>query len=440
MFEALSERLEKTFRDLSGKGRLSEEDVSRGLREVRMALLEADVNYKVVREFINKVQERAIGEEVSRALSPAQMVIKIVNEELVSLLGSPEKLDLSGPHPTVLMLVGLQGCGKTTMAAKLAVFLRKQGHNPLLVAADTYRPAAITQLETLGHQINTPVYAEGTNVSPVTICQNGVKEGRRNAHSIVILDTAGRLQIDEQMMGELVQIRDAVKPQEILLIVDAMTGQEAVSVADEFNKKVPLSGLILTKVDGDARGGAALSVRSVTGVPIKFMGVGEKTSDLEEFYPQRLASRILGMGDMLTLIERAESAFTEDQARKMEEKLRSASFTFEDYLEQIKALKNMGPMSEILAMIPGMQGAVKGLPNNFAEDSMKATEAMISSMTREERHNPKIINASRKRRIAQGSGKSVQEVNQLLRQFAQTQKMMKQMRRGKGRGLASLLG
>jgi len=324
------------------------------------------------------------------------------------------------------------------MAAKLAVHLRNGGHRPLLVAADIYRPAAIAQLETLGRQINVPVYSEGEHAAPPTICANAVKRARREGLDVVLLDTAGRLQVDEAMMAELEQIRKAIKPQEVLLVVDAMTGQEAVAVAEEFHRRVVLSGLILTKIDGDARGGAALSIRAVTGVPIKFLGVGEKTSDLEVFHPDRLTSRILGMGDVLTLIERAESAISQEQAKKMEEKLRAASFTLEDFIEQLQAVKKMGSLTELIGMIPGLQQATKQLPAEVTDKGLKVTEAIINSMTREERRNPKILDASRRRRIARGSGTSVQEVNQLLRQFAQMQQVMKQMQSGRARGIMSL--
>jgi signal recognition particle subunit SRP54 len=438
MFDSLSQRIQETFRKLSAKGRLSDADVAETLREVRLALLEADVNFRVVKDFTKRVGERAVGAEVSKSLTPAQAVIKIVNEEMVALLGEPVRLDLGGHAPVVLMLVGLQGSGKTTMAAKLAVHLRNQGQRPLLVAADTYRPAAITQLETLGRQVNIPVHSEGDKVSPPTICANAVTRASREAFTVVLLDTAGRLQVDERMMAEVEQIRKVTEPREVLLIVDAMTGQEAVNVAEAFNKHVPLTGLILTKVDGDARGGAALSIRAVTGVPIKFMGVGEKVSDLEPFYPDRLASRILGMGDVLTLIERAEASFSEEEARKMEAKMRTASFTFEDFMEQLRTIKKMGPLGELLGMIPGMQQVSAQLPSDATEKGLKVTEAIINSMTREERRNPKLMNASRKRRIASGSGTSVQQVNQLLRQFVQMQTMMKQLQSGKGRGLMGM--
>jgi signal recognition particle subunit SRP54 len=436
MFESLSDRIQETFKKLAGKGRLSEEDVKAGLRDVRLALLEADVNYRVVKDFTDRVAERAIGEGVVRSLTPAQMVIKIVNEELISLLGEPARLDLSGKPPAVFMLVGLQGSGKTTMAAKLAVHLRKSGQRPLLVAADTYRPAAILQLETLGRSIDVPVHSEGDKVAPPRICRNGVDRATREGYTVVILDTAGRLQIDDAMMGELESIKQLVAPREILLVVDSMTGQEAVSVADAFNKRIGVTGLLLTKVDGDARGGAALSARAVTGVPIKFMGSGEKPGDLEPFYPDRLASRILGMGDVLTLIERAEATFDEKQAADLERKMRTSSFTLEDFIEQLKAVKSMGPIGDLLGMIPGLSQIAKDLPSDATERGIKTTEAIIYSMTREERRSPKLINASRKRRIARGSGTSVQEVNNLLRQFEGMQQMMKQLQSGRGmRGL-----
>ena len=434
MFDSLSDKIQGSFAKLSKKGRISEADVKQTLREVRLALLEADVNYRVVKDFTKRIGERAVGADVARSLTPAQTIIKIVHEELIRLLGEPAKLDLGGRPPVVLLLVGLQGSGKTTMAAKLAVHLRKNGQHPLLVAADTYRPAAIQQLEILGKQIDVQVHSDGDRVAPPKICQNALKLARREGHTVVLLDTAGRLQIDDGMMRELEQIRSLTEPREVLLVVDAMMGQEAVSVADEFNNRVGISGLLLTKVDGDARGGAALSARAVTGVPIKFLGVGERPSDLEVYHPERLASRILGMGDMLTLIERAETAFSEQQAREMEEKLRTASFTLEDFVEQLEAVRQMGPLSDLMGMIPGLQQVAKQLPAEMTEKGLVVTEAMINSMTRGERRTPKIINASRKRRIARGSGTSVQQVNQLLRQFSQMQQMMRQMQRGKRRG------
>jgi len=452
MFESLSEKLQDAFRNLSSKGRISESDINRTLREVRLALLEADVNYGVVRDFTRRIGERAVGAEVARSLTPAQTVIKIVHQELVTLLGAPGRLDLGGKPPAAIMLVGLYGSGKTTTAAKLAVHLRRTGQRPLLVAADTHRPAAISQLVTLGRQIDVPVYSEGDRPQPPvsgisglrpptasSICANALKHARREGYTVAVFDSAGRLQIDDDMMGELDKIRQAIKPQEVLLVADAMTGQEAVAVAEEFNRRVGLTGLILTKVDGDARGGAALSIRAVTGVPIKFMGVGERTSDLEVFYPDRLASRILGMGDVLTLIERAEGAFSQEQALKMGEKLRTASFTLEDFVDQLQTVKKMGPLGELLGMIPGLQQFAKELPAGATERGLIVTEAIINSMTRQERHSPRIINASRKRRIAKGSGTSIQQVNQLLRQFTQMQQMIKQLQSGRGRGIMSLL-
>jgi len=452
MFESLSEKLQDAFRKLSSKGRISESDINRTLREVRLALLGADVNYGVVRDFTRRIGERAVGAEVARSLTPAQTVIKIVHQELVTLLGAPGRLDLGGKPPAAIMLVGLYGSGKTTTAAKLAVHLRRTGQRPLLVAADTHRPAAISQLVTLGRQIDVPVYSEGDRPQPPvsgisglrpptasSICANALKHARREGYTVAVFDSAGRLQIDDDMMGELDKIRQAIKPQEVLLVADAMTGQEAVAVAEEFNRRVGLTGLILTKVDGDARGGAALSIRAVTGVPIKFMGVGERTSDLEVFYPDRLASRILGMGDVLTLIERAEGAFSQEQALKMGEKLRTASFTLEDFVDQLQTVKKMGPLGELLGMIPGLQQFAKELPAGATERGLIVTEAIINSMTRQERHSPTIINASRKRRIAKGSGTSIQQVNQLLRQFTQMQQMIKQLQSGRGRGIMSLL-
>lgn len=439
MFQNLSDKLQATFQKLARKGRLSESDVDAGLREVRLALLEADVNYKVVKQFVAAVRERAVGTDVAKSLSPAQQVIKIVHSELVKLLGEPAKLNLSGQPPHVIMLVGLQGSGKTTMAAKLALHLRKEGHKPLLVAADPYRPAAITQLEVLGRQIDVPVYSEDIAVNPADVVAHALKRAAGGAHNIVILDTAGRLQIDNAMMDELAEIKRRANPAEILLVADAMTGQEAVQVAQGFHERLGLNGLILTKVDGDARGGAALSIRSVTGVPIKFIGVGEKTDAIEPFYPDRLASRILGMGDMLTLIERAESAFDQEQALKMEQKLRSATFDLEDFRQQLREIKKMGPLDQLLSMIPGLSQVSRQLPTDLTEKQMKRVEAIIGSMTPAERRDPRILNGSRKRRVALGSGTTVQEVNQLLNQFRDMQRMMKQFAGGGPRGGRGLL-
>jgi len=377
MFESLGEKLQQTFDQLARKGRLSEDDVSQALREVRLALLEADVNYRVVKNFTQRIAERAVGADVARSLTPAQSVIKIVHQELITLLGEAKELNLADKPPSVIMLVGLQGSGKTTMAAKLALHLRNKGEHPLLVAADIYRPAAINQLQTLGRQLDMAVHAELEGTPPVTICANAVRRARREGFTVVLLDTAGRLQIDEPMMAELQEIRRQTEPQEVLLVVDAMTGQEAVSVADSFHQRVNVTGLAMTKIDGDARGGAALSVREVTGVPIKFLGVGERPSDLEPFYPDRLASRILGMGDVLSLIERAETAVSADQARSMEAKLRASSFTLQDFLEQLQTLKQMGPLSEVLGMVPGMNRLAKQLPSEETDASMRRSEAIV---------------------------------------------------------------
>jgi signal recognition particle subunit SRP54 len=437
MFESLSGKLQAIFDRLGKRGVLREEDVKAVLREIRLALLEADVNYKVVKDFIARVREEAVGEEVSRALNPAQQVIKIVHQELIATLGAPGRLELEGRAPYVLMLVGLQGSGKTTMAAKLSLHLRSKGHFPVMVAADVYRPAAIKQLEVLGKQLNVPVYSERDNKNPPLICEHSIEFARQRGSDIVILDTAGRLQIDDEMMAELEAIRDKVNPAEILLVADAMTGQEAVNIAIGFNERIGLTGLILTKIEGDARGGAAISMRHVTGVPIKFLGTGEKPADLEQFHPDRLASRILGMGDMLSLIERAEAAFDLDQASQMEEKLRKGDFDMDDFLDQLRQVRKMGPLDEILGMIPGMGRALKGvnIDQEQTAKSLKSVEAIILSMTLKERRNPRILNGSRKRRIAAGSGTTVQQVNQLISQFRQMQRMMKKFNQGKMRGL-----
>ena len=427
MFESLSDKLQNVFDKLARQGKLSEADVNAAMREVRLALLEADVNFKVVKDFVARVKERAIGSEVMNSLTPAQQVVKIVNEELIELLGKAEPLNLSGPPPIVIMLVGLQGAGKTTMAAKLALRLRQQGQRPLMVAGDIYRPAAVKQLEVLGSQIDVPVHSEGTDVAPSTIAKNALRFAREKAYTVVIIDTAGRLQIDEQMMQELEQVRMVARPSEILLIVDAMTGQEAVNVAQGFHERVPISGLIMTKIDGDARGGAALSVRQVTGVPIKFLGTGEKLPDIEPFQPDRLAGRILGMGDMLTLIEKAQASISEEDAADMERKLQEGQFNFEDFLDQLRQIKKLGSLTDIMGMIPGMNKMMQDVDPNEAQDSLKMTEAIIYSMTTQERRNPDLLNASRRRRIATGSGTTVQDVNTLIKQFREMQKMMKQM-------------
>jgi signal recognition particle subunit SRP54 len=444
VFESLTDKLQSVFDRLGRQGKLTENDVNIALREVRLALLEADVNFKVVKEFIDRVRVRAVGKEVMESLTPAQQVVKIVHEELIELLGEPAPLNLSGQPPIAIMLVGLQGAGKTTLAVKLGLRLKKNGQRPLLVAADIYRPAAIQQLEILGKQVDIPVYSEGNKVSPPTIVKNAIRFAREKAYTVVILDTAGRLQIDDQMMQELEQVRMIARPTEVLLVVNAMTGQEAVGVAEGFNARVPLSGLVMTQIDGDSRGGAALSVRQVTGVPIKFLGTGEKLVDLEPFAPDRLAGRILGMGDMLTLIERAQEQITEADAADMERKLQQGDFDFEDFLDQLKQLKKLGPLTDILGMLPGVGKMVKDIDMKDAEGSLKRTEAIINSMTRKERRDPDLLNGSRRRRIAAGSGTSVQDVNQLVKQFRDMQKMMKQMgimgrsgkrKKGGGRGM-----
>ncbi len=440
MFDNLSDKLQDVFDNLGKKGRLTEADVDKALRQVRLALLEADVNYKVVKNFIARVKERAVGADVMHSLSPAQQVIKIVHEELVATLGEAEPLNLSGNPPHVIMLVGLQGSGKTTTAAKLAKRLRKQGQRPLLVAADTYRPAAVKQLEILGEQLEIPIHSEGVDPPPPEIVNRALRRARQEARTIVIIDTAGRLTIDEQMMDELVKIKTLSKPNEVLLVADAMTGQEAVRVATDFHKQVGLTGLILTKVDGDARGGAAISMRAVTGVPIKFIGVSEKLDGLEPFYPDRMASRILGMGDVLTMIEKAEEVMDKEDAVRMEKKLRKGEFDLDDFLKQMRQVRKMGPLSSLLGMIPGMGKMAKEIDHEATDKQLRHIEAIISSMTFAERHNPRIINASRKRRIAKGSGTSVQEVNELLSQFRQMQRLMKQLQSGKRGGLGGLFG
>lgn len=434
MFEALGDRLQTVFDGLQKRGKLTEADVDKAMREVRLALLEADVNFKVVKRFVARVRERAVGQEVMGSLTPGQQVVKIVHEELIRTLGEPGRLNLGMQSPSVIMLVGLQGAGKTTMAGKLALYLRKQGRRPLLVAADVYRPAAIDQLQTLGRQLDIPVYDEGVDGNPVSICTNGVKHAMANNLTTVILDTAGRLNIDEMMMNEIKAIKASVNPIETLLVADAMTGQQAVRVATDFNEAVAITGLIMTKVDGDARGGASISMREVTEVPIKFLGVGEKLNAIELFHPDRMASRILGMGDMLSLIEKAQEEMDEEEAQKAGEKMLSGDFNLDDFLGQMQQIKKMGPINKLMDMIPGMNKMTKGVDMSNAEGDLRRIEAIIQSMTMEERRKPKLLKASRKRRIAAGSGTTVQQVNQLLRQFRDMQKMMKQLRSGKGRG------
>ena len=431
LFKGLSEKLNHIFSKLTKHGRLTELEIKTAMREVRIALLEADVNIAVVKEFIAKVSERAVGQEILKSLSPTQQVIKIVNEELIALMGSANsKLGVSDNLPTVIMMAGLQGAGKTTLVGKLGMHLKKQGKKPLLVACDVYRPAAINQLKVVGQNAGCQVFEKGQG-NPIKIAKEGVAYAKSFGFDTVIIDTAGRLQIDEELMQELEKIKKEVNPTEILLVVDSMTGQVAVEVADTFNKRLEVTGLVLTKLDGDTRGGATLSMRAVTGKPVKFCSVGEKLGDLEPFYPDRMANRILGMGDVLTLIEKAQDAITEEQAKKMEKKFRENSFTLEDYLEQFDAMKKMGGIKDVLSMLPGMGSKFKVREEDIDEKKIAYMKAIIQSMTPKERNNPQIINSSRKQRIAKGSGTSVQEVNKLLKQFEQTKVMMKQMKNNK---------
>jgi signal recognition particle subunit SRP54 len=432
MFEALTDRLSAIFSRLGSRGKLNEKDIDEALRQVRLALLEADVNFKVVKDFVERVRERSLGADVLESLTPAQQVIKIVNEELTRTLGEGEsKLEAASKPPAVIMLVGLQGSGKTTTAAKLALHLKHAGQKPMLVAADTKRPAGIEQLATLGEQFEIPVYKEKPSSKSKDICAHGLKKAKDLGVSWVIVDTAGRMHIDEPLMQELVQVKKELKPDEALLVVDAMTGQDAVQIAEQFHAKLGLTGLILTKMDGDARGGAALSIRWVSGVPIKFIGVGEKPDAFEAFYPDRLASRILGMGDVLTLIEKAEKSFDQKKVKEFEKKVKKASFDLEDFLTQLAELRKMGPVSNILEMLPGASKLARQLPEGMEEKQLKKVEAMVLSMTPEERHNPQIIDGSRRRRIAKGSGCRTQDVNQLLNQFQQMRKLMKMGMGGK---------
>ena len=426
MFQSLSEKLENAFKKFKNKGKLTEADVKAGMREIKLALLEADVNFKVVKDFINTVSERAVGAEVLESLLPAQQIVKIVNEELTNLMGgSQAKLQISSKPPTVVMMVGLQGAGKTTHAGKLAGLYKKQGKRPLLVACDIYRPAAIKQLEIVGEKLDIPVFTMGDKESPVKIAEEGVKYALQKGYDMVFIDTAGRLHIDEELMGELQAIKGKTEPTEILLTIDAMIGQDAVTVAKTFNELLDITGVILTKLDGDTRGGAALSVKHVTGKPIKFIGMGEKLDMIEPFHPERMASRILGMGDVLTLIEKAEQAFDEKKAQELERKIRESTFTLDDYLEQFSQIKKLGSIEQLAGMMPGVKpGALKDA--KIDEKAIGRTEAIIKSMTRKEREKPDIINASRRKRIAAGSGTTVEEVNKLLRQFEQTRKLMKQ--------------
>ncbi|GGG21559.1 signal recognition particle protein [Lysinibacillus alkalisoli] len=428
-FEGLSERLQETIQKIKGKGKVTEQDVKAMMREVRFALIEADVNLKVVKEFVKNVSERAVGSDVMKSLTPGQQVIKIVQDELTNLMGGEQSpIQFNNKPPTVIMMVGLQGAGKTTTTGKLANLIRKKyNRKPLLVAADVYRPAAIQQLETLGKQLSIPVFSMGTEVSPVEIARKAIDQAKEEHNDVVIIDTAGRLHIDEELMQELKDIRAIKEPDEIFLVVDAMTGQDAVNVANNFNEALGITGVVLTKLDGDTRGGAALSIRSVTEKPIKFIGMGEKMDALEPFHPERMASRILGMGDMLSLIEKAQAQVDEDKAKELEEKFKTQSFTFDDFIEQLQQVKKMGPLDEILKMIPGVN-KMKGIENVQVDDKqMGHLEAIIYSMTKEEKTNPDIINSSRKKRISKGSGRPIQEVNRLLKQFEDMKKMMKQM-------------
>jgi len=434
MFESLTDKLNKVFDNLRRRGKLTDNDVELAMREVKLALLEADVNYKVVRTFTDRVKERSVGAEVSKALNPAQQVIKIVNEELIATLGKAEPLALKGEKPHVLMLVGLQGSGKTTAAAKLAKQLRARGERVLMVAADIYRPAAIKQLQMLGERVDVPVFTlEGAK--PERICKEAYETAKRGGYSVVIFDTAGRSQLDDQLMNELIGIQNAVRCNETLLVVDSMIGQEALNIAEGFRKAIGITGLIFTKIDGDARGGAAISIREVTGIPIKFLGTGEGIDALEVFDPNRVAGRILGMGDILGLIEKAEAAYTGQQDTKDAERMLTGQFTLEDFAKQLKAIKKMGPLGQVLGMMPGQLGAVaKQVDPHEAENQLKVVEAIINSMTPGERRDPRVLNASRRRRIAAGAGKDVQDVNRLMKQFRDIQTLMKQFQKSGGRG------
>ncbi|GAA0329982.1 signal recognition particle protein [Oceanobacillus oncorhynchi subsp. oncorhynchi] len=441
-FEGLADRLQGTIKKITGKGKVSEQDVKEMTREVRLALLEADVNFKVVKQLIARIKERAVGQEVMESLTPGQQVIKVVKDELTNLMGGEQsKIAVADRSPTVIMMVGLQGAGKTTTTGKLANHLRKKhNRNPLLVACDVYRPAAIQQLETLGTQLDMPVFSLGTEANPVDIANQAIAQAKENHNDYVIIDTAGRLHVDENLMEELQNIKTDVKPDEIFLVVDSMTGQDAVNVAESFNEQLDITGVVLTKLDGDTRGGAALSIKAVTDKPIKFAGMGEKLDQLEAFHPERMASRILGMGDVLSLIEKAQTNVDEKQAKELEEKMRTMSFTFDDFLEQMGQVREMGPLDDLMAMIPG-SNKMKGLKNaQLDESQLTEVEAIIQSMTKEERQEPSIINGSRRKRIAKGSGTSVAAVNRLIKQFSEMKKMMKQMtnmqkgKKGKGGG------
>lgn len=433
MFESLSDKLQGIVKKIKGEARISEKDLKLMLREIKLALLEADVNYKVVKEFVVSIEEKALGEDVMKSLTPGQQVVKIVRDELVTLLGSTEsKLNFSSNPPTIIMLVGLQGSGKTTLAGKLSNYLRKQNKKPMMVACDVYRPAAIKQLKTLGASLNVDVYSEDDNKNVVEIAKNGIKKAESKLCDVVIIDTAGRIQIDTELMAELVELKKAIKPHEIMLVVDSMTGQEAVNVAQSFNDQVGIDSITMSKLDSDTRGGAALSVKSITKKPIKFASVGEKLNELEPFYPDRVASRILGMGDVLSIIDKAEEAYSEEQAIELEKKLRKQEFTLDDYLDQMKKIKKMGSFKQILMMLPGIPKELRDA--EIDESKVDRINAIVTSMTKEERRNPKILNASRRIRIAKGSGNKVEDINRFMEQFSSMQKMMKQMMSKKGMG------
>lgn len=431
MFDSLTDRLEQSFKMLKGQGRISEVNIAETLKDVRRALLDADVNYKIAKDFTNTVKEKALGQKVVEAVKPGQLMVKIVHDELANLMGgTAEEVNLQG-NPAVILLAGLQGSGKTTFAGKLGKFLKsKKGKNPLLIAGDVYRPAAIDQLKIVGEQIGVPVYTEEDNKDPVKIAKAGIKEAKKNGNDLVIIDTAGRLAIDEQMMNEVASIKKAVDPNETLFVVDAMTGQDAVNTAKEFNERLDYEGVILTKLDGDTRGGAALSIRAVVDKPIKFVGTGEKMENIDIFYPDRMADRILGMGDIVSLVEKAQEQYDEKEAQKLNKKIARDEFDFNDFLSQINQIKKMGNFKDLASMIPGMGKALRNM--DMDDDAFKSIEAIIHSMTPEERKNPKVLNGSRRKRIANGSGNDIQEVNRLIKQFSETRKMMKKMKSGKG--------
>ena len=433
MFESLSDKLQNIVKKMKGEARITEKDLKAMLREIKLALLEADVNYKVVKEFISAIETKALGEDVMKSLTPGQQIVKIVRDELVLLLGSSEsKLNFTSNPPTIIMLVGLQGSGKTTLAGKLSNYLRKQGKKPMMVACDVYRPAAVKQLETLGASLNVDVYSEKDSKDVISIAKNGIKKAESKLCDVVIVDTAGRIQIDTELMNELVELKKHIKPHEIMLVVDSMTGQEAVNVAESFNEQVGIDSITMSKLDSDTRGGAALSVKSITKKPIKFASMGEKLSDLEPFYPDRIASRILGMGDVLSIIDKAEEAYSEEQAIELEKKMRKSQFTLDDYLDHMKKIKKMGSFKQILMMLPGIPKELRDA--EIDESKIDRINAIVTSMTLEERRNPKILNASRRKRIAKGSGNKVEDINRFMTQFEQMQKMMKQMMNSKGLG------